>query len=702
MGNAVFADCSALETVKLPNQATEIVDSMFYNCESLVEMNIPTSVIRIGASAFNMCKAYNNCELPSTLKAIGELAFCKSGIIGMTLPKSIESLGNRIFLSCTNLTNITFDKNLLLMTLPDNIFDGCSNLTSFTLPSSLATIGSGAFKGCSSLTQVILEQSNIQTISAYAFSGCSNLKEITLPTTIESFGANAFNSCDRINVITINNPEPPSAASSTFSNTTISNASLYVVDESKYKANAYWAQFNIMKESTLTYMVDGIEYGEVQTLNMGTPIEAKDIKDHPNYGKRNFSGWKNLPELMPNDDVVVTGSFEYKLTYKDADTEDELTSVSLFYGGEVVETAELTKQGYRYVIDDNVETMPAEDYTILVKYYKTETDWDFDGLTYHIYTEGDDPHAELILCKSKNTDIIEVPSAVTYMNDSYIVTAIRTDAFKGCNEMTSVTLPGTIKSIGTQAFANCYKLTEITIPESVETLGLEVFLRCTGLKKFFFKDGSKIQILPAYTFSSCEVLETVELYSTLTTISNDAFRGCSSLKEIAIPENVTSIGDYVFLGCKKLEKVTIDNETVLPNASENTFEEDTYDKATLYVSGTLQSNLTSPWNKFDNVDLGGEITAQKCATPKIIYNKGTLTFECDTPDAEIKSEITVSDAIKTEGANTQTLNKTYIIKAYATADGYKRSDPAMATITWQDGKLCDTTGFDGDVVHEDV
>ena len=413
MGNAVFADCSALETVKLPNQATEIVDSMFYNCESLVEMNIPTSVIRIGASAFNMCKAYNNCELPSTLKAIGELAFCKSGIIGMTLPKSIESLGNRIFLSCTNLTNITFDKNLLLTTLPDNIFDGCSNLTSFTLPSSLATIGSGAFKGCSSLTQVILEQSNIQTISAYAFSGCSNLKEITLPTTIESFGANAFNSCDRINVITINNPEPPSAASSTFSNTTISNASLYVVDESKYKANAYWAQFNIneMKESTLTYMVDGIEYGEVQTLNMGTPIEAKDIKDHPNYGKRNFSGWKNLPELMPNDDVVVTGSFEYKLTYKDADTEDELTSVSLFYGGEVVEPAELTKQGYRYVIDDNVETIPAEDYTILVKYYKTETDWDFDGLTYHIYTEGDDPHAELILCKSKNTDIIEVPSA---------------------------------------------------------------------------------------------------------------------------------------------------------------------------------------------------------------------------------------------------------------------------------------------------
>ena len=112
--------------------------------------------------------------------------------------------------------------------------------------------------------------------------------------------------------------------------------------------------------------------------------------------------------------------------------------------------------------------------------------------------------------------------------------------------------------------------------------------------------------------------------------------------------------------------------------------------------------MTSPWNKFDNVDPGGEITAQKCATPKIIYNKGTLTFECDTPDAEIKSEITVSDAIKTEGANTQTLNKTYIIKAYATADGYKRSDPAMTTITWQDGKLCDTTGFDGDVVHEDV
>ena len=312
------------------------------------------------------------------------------------------------------------------------------------------------------------------------------------------------------------------------------------------------------------------------------------------------------------------------------------------------------------------------------------------------------PHAEVMPAETGSyPDVtIALPDNITYKEHNYPVTVIRNDAFKDCKNMTGITLSSNLQKINTQAFANCNKLVEINIPESVETIGNEVFLRCTGLKTVVFAEQSGINTLPAYTFMSCEALETIDLPAGLTTIANEVFRGCINLKNITIPENVTSIGEYAFLGCKKLEKITIENQTALPAAYENTFEANTYDVATLYVSAAVQAHLTSPWNKFE-VELGGE-QAPKCATPKIFYDKGTLKFTCETAGAEIKSEISVSDAIKTEGADTQVLNKKYVIKAYAIAIGKKRSDIATATITWQDGKLCDTTGFDGDAIHENI
>ena len=112
---------------------------------------------------------------------------------------------------------------------------------------------------------------------------------------------------------------------------------------------------------------------------------------------------------------------------------------------------------------------------------------------------------------------------------------------------------------------------------------------------------------------------------------------------------------------------------------------------------------TYPWSNFELVDLDGTTVTKRCAKPEIRYTKGTLSFSCAEPtEAEIKREIIVTDAGKPEGSGDLPLKKIYVIKAYATANGYKRSDVATATITWLDGKLCETTGFTGDVVHEDI
>lgn len=74
------------------------------------------------------------------------------------------------------------------------------------------------------------------------------------------------------------------------------------------------------------------------------------------------------------------------------------------------------------------------------------------------------------------SDIIEkyhgeivIPEAVVYEGEKYIVTEIWS-AFDGCDGLTSITIPESVKEIGSRTFYKCIRLTSITIPESVTFL----------------------------------------------------------------------------------------------------------------------------------------------------------------------------------------------------------------------------------------
>jgi hypothetical protein len=284
------------------------------------------------------------------------------------------------------------------------------------------------------------------------------------------------------------------------------------------------------------------------------------------------------------------------------------------------------------------------------------------------------------------------------MEKQYPVTMIEANAFSNI-KITSVQIPATVIAIDTRAFSDCGSLTEVDIPKSVTELGKEVFLRCYLLKTVDFEKGSKLETLSSQIFSSCSSLESVTLPTSLKTIAAEAFRGCKSLKTIDIPENVTSIGEYVFLGCGNLEKINVTSKTTLPAASESTFDDKTYLKAVLSVQAGV--TIIEPWTRFENTDLNGATTEQ-CATPKIYYDKGTLKFECETEGADIRSTITVSDAITAPKAKQQVLSKKYVITARATHQEKKRSDVKTAYITWMDGKAVELEGFDGVPVREEV
>ena len=64
-----------------------------------------------------------------------------------------------------------------LKTIGYYAFNGCSSLTSITIPDGVTSIGNSAFEGCSSLTSITIPD-GVVSIGGEAFRGCYNIKEV--------------------------------------------------------------------------------------------------------------------------------------------------------------------------------------------------------------------------------------------------------------------------------------------------------------------------------------------------------------------------------------------------------------------------------------------------------------------------------------------------------------------------------------------
>ena len=99
---------------------------------------------------------------------------------------------------------------------------------------------------------------------------------------------------------------------------------------------------------------------------------------------------------------------------------------------------------------------------------------------------------------------------------------------------------------------------------------------------------------------------------------------------------------------------------------------------------------TYDWNAvFVNpyeIDFYGESSGEstsKCSTPTISYSNGKIVVSCDTDGATCNTTITNSD-IKSYTIKEIKLDATYIIRSYASKQGYNDSETATATLCWID------------------
>lgn len=102
------------------------------------------------------------------------------------------------------------------------------------------------------------------------------------------------------------------------------------------------------------------------------------------------------------------------------------------------------------------------------------------------------------------------------------------------------------------AFYGCEGLTEISIPPSIKSIGHEAFKGCNALS-----DEEGFIIVNHTLYGYCGSDSELTIPDGVELIGEGAFRFSRELTGITIPKSVVSIGDYAFEDCEKLNNVSV-------------------------------------------------------------------------------------------------------------------------------------------------
>ncbi len=231
-------ECKSLKTVTFTGHIenlSSIKEAAFRGTMMLTEINLPDNIRLIEKEAFHG-SGIESIHLPENLKQIGIRAFMSSDLKSITVPDKTVKLGKSTFEDCVHLTEATLPKSIT--TIPERVFINCVSLKTVNA-SNINVVCCGAFSNCVSLEafdfsqvkelgsrsfsdsglhevvfsnkppklqlsvfcncknlqQVDMSACNkIETISAHCFANCSSLKDIKLPPNVHKFDDGCFTS----------------------------------------------------------------------------------------------------------------------------------------------------------------------------------------------------------------------------------------------------------------------------------------------------------------------------------------------------------------------------------------------------------------------------------------------------------------------------------------------------------------------------
>ena len=398
LGDRAFSFCSSLKAITIPNFVESVGKYCFSGCSNMISAVIGDGLATIKDYTFQHCSALESLIIGNHVTTIETCAFenCSS-LPNIIISQSVRSIDNYAFKGCASLADVIIEDRSTKLELGSNgsspLFADCpldsvyiggkiiyntsinsgyspfyrnTSLRTITITDQEEQIYENEFYGCTNLKNVTIGH-GIKNIGERAFSGCSSFDKFSFGSNVKSIGAEAFSDCVNITQIISSASIPPVCGTQALDDINKWSCVLKVPQNYKaaYQAAEQWKEFFFIedvvevKKFAVIYMVDN-EIFAIDSLSVGdtiTPIEE------PTKEGYTFSGWSEVPEIMPAEDIVIDGYFSvnyYALKYT---VDDEPYAVDSVAYGAVIELREKPKKDdYEFIgWSEAPETMPAHD-----------------------------------------------------------------------------------------------------------------------------------------------------------------------------------------------------------------------------------------------------------------------------------------------------------------------------------------------------
>lgn len=544
IGYAAFYGCSYLNTIYLPQSLTYVGKNAFYNCQRLQHIYIEdiASWCNVDMYGVDSCPSnywayfYLNGEkikeltIPSTVSTIKAYAFRRADIEDLIITDGVESLGLNAFYGCD--FNTLYIPNSIT-DLGANTFSWCHGELTINCECTTKYIPTGSPFYQNNFTKINIGD-QVTTIGDYIFNINNALTDLSIGANVSSIGECSFYDTPYLKNIT-----------GKFAST---DGRCLIVDNKLIAfAPAEITEYEIPEG--VTELRQGImSYENLTSITLPTSITI--------VGNQAFNKCNNIERLYckavnpPTIGSSILNANNYKIyvpyaslaAYKEADG-------WINYADHIV--------GYDFENNTIVEENPDNN-----EVWYTTSDEQIINLSSDVF----------------NTSVIShtYSSGKGVIICSNDISTIAEEAFYGCKNLTSITLPNTITEIGAYAFADA-GLEEFTFPTSLLSIGYNALNNCP-ISRLVCNSSSSMTIGTDVDFYHYEGLGRLSNLSKIegSLASSDnmcliinghlaAFAG-KNLTSYTIPNNVKYLDSYVFEECKMDTLSLHSNVSVFANA----------------------------------------------------------------------------------------------------------------------------------------
>ena len=587
INSGAFDEETKVTSIIVPNSVTSIGDHAFSNVPNVMYSGSATGA-PWGAKCIN---GTTEGWLVFTDETKTQLVACNSSASGeITIPNSVVSIGQNAFYECTQITS--FNIGTGLETVGTNAFEYCWNLTSVTIHSNafmnagrsmadifeycpiaeyilgeeITSIGNFAFGACDNLTSINISGNNVTSIGLRAFSGCTNLTAITIPENVTYIGDGAFNECSRLQSIII----PNNVIS-------LGKEAFYECDSLKYAIIGDGVTEVGERAFEYCYNIDSVVIG-----NSVKKIGVEAFDECRNLSSLTFGNSLDTIQSYAFDGCSKLKSLEFpsSLKYIGDDAFDDCTLNSATFHNGVSLTNEDT---FGFIDTLNVYmTDSTRSYRSLFGYltdiYRRRNAPNVNIMQGSTCIERDVFMREYASWPNKSLERITIPASVAYIPDScfmncvnlreVVIGLLEAKGEENASDISrrvkleditedsvddEIVTEGSTTTVGKCALQNCTSLQSLTFESNVREIGAAACVNCTSLSHIEFNRG--IKIIQGNAFNGCPIDQPLIFPEGLESIGANAFLGCP-IPAVTFPNSLKTIGENAFDGCG-LREVTL-------------------------------------------------------------------------------------------------------------------------------------------------